>query len=79
MIQEFKLIHLNADEDMLHLGTETIEIVQKTVAIQTDIANLGNTKSIETHTEVVEMQDTEIQVSELNEMSAVCGKNDEKF
>ena len=42
-------------KDMLHLENDTIvEIVQETVAVQTDIMN-GNTKAIEIQTEVVEV------------------------
>lgn len=67
-------LHFNPDEDMLHLKTE---ILQETVAVQTDI--IVNSKSIETQTEVVEIQDAEIQVSELDEMRLCVGNNDEKF
>ena len=41
--------------------------------------NLSNTKTTETHTEVIEMQDTGMQVSELDEMRLCVGNNDEKF
>ena len=41
--------------------------------------NLGNTKTTETHTEVIEMQDAGMQVSELDEMRLCVGNNDKKF
>ena len=46
---------------------------------QTDTVTLGNLGTVETQSEVVEMQDAKIQVSELAEMKLCVGNHEEKF
>ena len=78
-------------DDILHFETESTELVQETVAVQTDTiimksdetqtdtATLDNLGTVETQTEVVEMRDAKIQVSELAEMKLCVGNYEEKF
>lgn len=78
-------------DDISHCETESRELEQETVAVetdtvimksvetQTDIETLDTTRTVETQTEVAEMQDTEIQISELAEMKLCVGNYEEKF
>ena len=71
-------LQFNTDVDMPYLGTETVDIEQDSVAVQTD-TDLSETTSVETQTEVIEKQDVELQANELDEMMICIGNSDEKF
>ena len=60
------------------MGTETVNIEQDSVAVQTNTV-LSEITSVETQTEVIEMQDIELQVNELDEMMICVGNSDESF
>lgn len=70
------------DDHMVHSETQTDGIMHETTAVQTDILISGQTKTVETQTEIVAVLDAGVQVGEplaKNEMRLCIGNNDEKF